>query len=136
MKIWSKDKVCEKLKKKEKRIPYTISLLLEKWIINNAKSTWKQITIIKLKKKPWRKAYTRKVFQHASKKIQSTDTPGEQFVTTNDIVSRYSRVSDRVSEIEYHGLRFGADTSALFSFLRAARARCGKHSMHKKHDRL
>lgn len=51
MKIWSKDKVCEKLKRKEKRIPYRISLLLEKSIINNGKSTWKQITIIKLKKK-------------------------------------------------------------------------------------
>lgn len=30
-----------------------------------------------------------------------------QFVTTNDIISRYSRASDRVSEIEYHGLRPG-----------------------------
>lgn len=59
------------------------------------------------------------------------DTAGAQFVTNERTNERYRWRCDlgyRKSSI--------AGGSSPFSFLRAARARCGKHSMHKKHDRL
>lgn len=62
------------------------------------------------------------------------DTAGAQFVTNErrneGTISLAMR--SRVSEIEYRGRKLHARSP--FSFLRAARARCGKHSMHKKHS--